>query len=104
MNCATEKEPPREIGPNGELAPAAGAGYLLSIATVEAMVEAGQLLTVLPAGAKYPRVTGASMLAFAGRVPDEPPSIPQMDVRGLLERKRGPSEAALAPLFSGDWS
>ncbi|HNR33488.1 MAG TPA: hypothetical protein PKI11_21535 [Candidatus Hydrogenedentes bacterium] len=76
----------------------------VSIATVEAMVEAGQLLTVLPAGAKYPRVTGASMLAFAGRVPDEPPSIPQMDVRGLLERKRGPSEAALAPLFSGDWS
>jgi len=46
----------------------------VGIATVEAMVEAGQLLTVLPAGAKYPRVTGASMLAFAGRVPDEPPS------------------------------
>jgi len=50
----------------------------VGIATVEAMIRAGQLATVTPAGSAYPRVTGASILAFASVVP-ETPAAPQRD-------------------------
>lgn len=72
----------------------------VGIATVEAMIRAGQLATVTPAGSAYPRVTGASILAFANVVPEpEPEPAPAFDIRELLDRKRGPSEPALAPLW-----
>lgn len=53
----------------------------VGIATVEAMIRAGQLATVTPAGFAYPRVTGASILAFASVVPEAPaaPAAPQRD-------------------------
>lgn len=44
----------------------------VSATRVHAMIAAGQLCTVIPAGAAYPRVTGASILAFASVAPETP--------------------------------
>ncbi len=70
----------------------------VSRARVACMIRAGQLATVTPAGAAHPRVTGASILAFTSVVPEPEPVF---DIRELLDRKRGPSEPALAPLWEG---
>ncbi len=69
----------------------AEAARLLGItpARVDAMITAGQLATVQPAGLAYERVTGASILAFASRVPDKPTRVrPRRDpeIAFILER------------------
>lgn len=69
----------------------------VSRARVASMIRAGQLTTVTPAGCAHLRITGASILALAGKAPKD--TVDYANVEALLDRPRAAGESALSEFF-----